>query len=72
MIVNSPFVTINTQLPTRALYTVNPTEAPNCPIKSQVEIPSLDPSFHCLWTCFISVASRISELVQPIISIINL
>jgi len=63
------FVTTNTASPTSALYTVKPLEAATWPTNSQRETPSLDPSRHCLCTCFASVATRIAELSHPTSSV---
>ena len=43
-----PFVTVNTQFFTSALYTVKPKDAALWPMKSQIETPLPERSLHCL------------------------
>jgi hypothetical protein len=64
-------VAVNTQFPTRKLYTVNPTEAAVWPTKSHRETPRGERSFTCVRICRMIVARRINELIQPMSSLIR-
>jgi hypothetical protein len=59
------FVTMNTRLPTKALYTTKPVDDAISPMKSQIETPLLVLSRHCLRTCVAIVQRSKVELSQP-------